>query len=257
MSASFDRLVNIMARLRGENGCPWDREQTHESLKPYLVEETYEVIDAIDSGDMKNLKEELGDFLLQVVFHATLAKESGEFGMDDVCDGICEKLIRRHPHVFGQSEADTAEKVLRQWNEIKKVEKTERKSILDGVPKSLPALLRASLLQEKASSIGFDWSDWRGAFAKIEEETAELKADLESGRDDKLDEEFGDLLFSIVNVTRFLNVDPENALRMTIAKFIRRFEYVEKRLAETGVTPAEAGLERMDALWNEAKTNGV
>lgn len=199
MTESFNKLVDIMARLRGEGGCPWDREQTHKSLKPYLAEETYETLDAIDSGDMEHLKEELGDLLLQIVFHSQMACERGDFSIGDVCAHISEKLVRRHPHVFGASGADTAEKVVEQWDEIKKSEKgkTHRRSILDGVPISMPSLMRAMSVQEKASSVGFDWEGWEGAFAKIEEEVAELRQAMARGEAAEVEKELGDIFFHL------------------------------------------------------------
>lgn len=249
-----------MARLRGEGGCPWDREQTHVSLKPYIVEEAYEVLEAIDDGDVEGLKEELGDLLLQVVFHSRLAEESGDFNVTDVLDAICGKLVRRHPHVFGESAADTTQKVLRQWDEIKKSEKPDDggKSLLEkAAPAGLPALMRAMKVQEKASSAGFDWEGWRGAFDKVEEELKELRHAFESGQSDRVEMELGDFLFSLVNTSRHLNVDPEEALRKTIAKFVRRFAHIEKRLSGAGKSLADATLAEMDKLWDEAKNTNV
>lgn len=249
-----------MARLRGEGGCPWDREQNHESLKPYIVEEAYEVLEAIDEGDMELLKEELGDLLLQTVFHSRLAEEAGIFNVNDVLNGICDKLVRRHPHVFGESDADTSEKVLKQWKEIKKGEKPDNggKSLLEkAAPAGLPALMRAMKVQEKASSAGFDWEGWRGAFDKVEEELKELRHAFENGEKDKVEMELGDFLFSLVNTSRHLNVDPEEALRKTITKFMRRFAHIEKRLVETGKSLSDATLAEMDKLWDEAKKTNV
>lgn len=260
MGKSFDSLVEIMARLRGEGGCPWDREQNHESLKPYIVEEAYEVLEAIDEGDMELLKEELGDLLLQTVFHSRLAEEAGIFNVNDVLNGICDKLVRRHPHVFGESDADTSEKVLKQWKEIKKGEKPDNggKSLLEkAAPAGLPALMRAMKVQEKASSAGFDWEGWRGAFDKVEEELRELRHAFENGEKEKVEMELGDFLFSLVNTSRHLNVDPEEALRKTITKFMRRFAHIEKRLMETGKSLSDATLAEMDKLWDEAKKTNV
>ncbi|MBI4666218.1 MAG: nucleoside triphosphate pyrophosphohydrolase [Nitrospinae bacterium] len=257
MSVSFDKLCEIMARLRGEGGCPWDREQTHESLKPYMVEEAYEVIEAIDTGDREHLKEELGDLILQVVFHAQLAGERGEFNIDDVLEGISEKLIRRHPHVFGESLADTAEKVMTQWQEIKKAEKG-RASIMDGAaPAGMPALMRAVKIQKKAAEAGFDWEDWRGAFEKIKEEAAELSAAIEEDVNEKVEMELGDLLFSMANVARHIGVDPEEALRKTILKFVIRFQDMETRLEQAGGELSETPMEALDKLWDEAKKRYV
>jgi tetrapyrrole methylase family protein/MazG family protein len=252
----FGELVQIMARLRGENGCPWDREQTHASIKPYLLEETYEVLESIDENDPAKLEEELGDLALQVVFHAQMADEAGLFTIADVLRGINEKLRRRHPHIFGDVKADTAQEVLFNWEQIKKLEREKaqvRASLLDGVPRELPALLRAHRLQEKASRVGFDWNEARQVFQKVEEELAELRAAMESEQPDRMEAELGDLLFSLVNLGRFIAVNPEDALRKTIARFIARFQYIEEELARRGTAPGQVTLEEMDALWDEAK----
>jgi tetrapyrrole methylase family protein/MazG family protein len=255
----FGELVQIMARLRGENGCPWDREQTHASIKPYLLEETYEVLESIDENDPVKLEEELGDLALQVVFHAQMADEAGLFTIADVLRGINEKLRRRHPHIFGDVKADTAQEVLFNWEQIKKLEREKaqgRASLLDGVPRELPALLRAHRLQEKASRVGFDWNEARQVFQKVEEELAELQAAMESEQPDRMEAELGDLLFSLVNLGRFIAVNPEDALRKTIARFIARFQYIEEELAKRGTAPGQVTLEEMDALWAEAKAKG-
>ena len=255
----FGELVQIMARLRGENGCPWDREQTHASIKPYLLEETYEVLESIDENDPAKLEEELGDLALQVVFHAQMADEAGLFTIADVLRGINEKLRRRHPHIFGDVKADTAQEVLFNWEQIKKLEREKaqgRASLLDGVPRELPALLRAHRLQEKASRVGFDWNEARQVFQKVEEELAELRAAMESEQPDRMEAELGDLLFSLVNLGRFIAVNPEDALRKTIARFIARFQYIEEELAKRGTAPGQVTLEEMDALWAEAKAKG-
>ena len=255
----FGELVQIMARLRGENGCPWDREQTHASIKPYLLEETYEVLESIDENDPVKLEEELGDLALQVVFHAQMADEAGLFTIADVLRGINEKLRRRHPHIFGDVKADTAQEVLFNWEQIKKLEREKaqgRASLLDGVPRELPALLRAHRLQEKASRVGFDWNEARQVFQKVEEELAELRAAMESEQPARMEAELGDLLFSLVNLGRFIAVNPEDALRKTIARFIARFQYIEEELAKRGTAPGQVTLEEMDALWAEAKAKG-
>ena len=255
----FGELVQIMARLRGENGCPWDREQTHASIKPYLLEETYEVLESIDENDPAKLEEELGDLALQVVFHAQMADEAGLFTIADVLRGINEKLRRRHPHIFGDVKADTAQEVLFNWEQIKKLEREKaqgRASLLDGVPRELPALLRAHRLQEKASRVGFDWNEARQVFQKVEEELAELRAAMEGEQPDRMEAELGDLLFSLVNLGRFIAVNPEEALRKTIARFIARFQYIEEELARRGTAPGQATIEEMDALWAEAKAKG-
>ena len=255
MSEAFDRLTRIMARLRGDGGCPWDREQTHQSLKPYLIEETYETIEAIDSGDMAHLREELGDLLLQIVFHAQMAAERGEFTIEEVARGISEKLERRHPHVFADTRVEGSGEVIRNWEKIKQEEKKEspRASLLDGVPRGMPALLRARRIQGRASSVGFDWDAADGAFAKAEEELGEFIHAAREGDPARVEEEFGDLLFSLVNVARFFSINPEAALSAATDKFTTRFAAVERKLKEAGKTPGESTLEEMDALWNEVK----
>jgi tetrapyrrole methylase family protein / MazG family protein len=255
-SEQFEELVRIMARLRGENGCPWDRKQTHASIKPYLIEEAYEVLEAIDEGSAAKLREELGDLALQVVFHAQMADEAGCFTIGDVLQAINEKLVRRHPHVFGDAKADTAQEVLFNWEQIKKQEREahqERASALDGVPRELPALLRAHRLQEKASRVGFDWNEVREVLQKVDEELGELRAAMEGKDPERMEAELGDLLFSLVNLSRFLALNPEEALRKTIARFIFRFQYIEEELARRGQHPGGVSLQEMDALWNEAK----
>jgi len=252
----FVELVEIMARLRGEGGCPWDREQTHESIKPYLIEETYEVLEAIDEQDPAKLCEELGDLALQVVFHARMAEEAGRFTVADVLQAITEKLIRRHPHVFGAAQADTTQEVLFNWEEIKRAERTKATgtaSALDGVPRELPALLRAHRVQEKASRVGFDWKEAAEVLRKVEEELQELRDAMEQRTAERMEAEFGDLLFSLVNLSRFLAVNPEEALRKTIARFIGRFRFIEEALAQRGRSLKDSTLPEMDALWREAK----
>jgi tetrapyrrole methylase family protein/MazG family protein len=254
----FERLVEIMRRLRAPDGCPWDREQTHETLKPYLIEEAYEVLDAIDGGNDANLAAELGDVLLQVVFHAQMASEEGRFGVEDVSRAIVEKLERRHPHVFGDVRADTPEAVVENWEAIKEAEKQEKddqsKGLLDDVPRHLPALLRAENLQRKAARVGFDWDKLEEVTTKAKEEVAEFIETLDrEDSPERVREELGDLLFSIVNVARFVGVSPEDALTRTNQKFISRFQYIERKLEQQGTSPAEATLEQMDVLWEEAK----
>ncbi len=253
---SFDELVRIMHILQAPGGCPWDREQTHQSLKPYLLEETYEALEAIDSGSDSHLAEELGDVLLQVVFHAELAARDGRFSIDDVVHGINEKLKRRHPHVFGDAEAETSGQVVKNWEEIKRREKREKKeggSVLDGLPRSLPALIRARRIQEKVSRVGFDWSRTEEVLLKVEEELGELKEASASGDRAAVEEELGDLLFAVANLARFVSLCPEDALRKTIDKFQRRFQYIESELPKRGKKLGEASLEEMDALWDEVK----
>ncbi len=251
MGYDFDRLVEIMARLRKE--CPWDRKQTRESLRPYLIEEAYEVLEAIDENDPEKLKEELGDLLLQVVFHAEIAREKGEFDINDVIDFLCNKLIYRHPHVFGDVKVKDAEEVLENWEKLKKKEKNHKDSVLSGVPRELPALLQAFRLQEKASKVGFDWDNVDGVIDKMKEELSELIEAVNSGDREKIEHEMGDLLFAVANLGRFVGVDPENALRKCNARFKERFQYIEKKLSEEGKSPSDVSLEYMDKLWEEAK----
>ena len=259
--SEFDELVQIMKRLRDPGGCPWDREQNHESLKPYLVEEVYEVLDAIDRMDDGALKEELGDLMLQIVFHAQIASEAGAFGLADVAGTIADKLVRRHPHVFGETKVDGVAGVMVNWDRIKGREYgEERTSILSGVPSALPALMRAQKLQDKAAKVGFEWEDISGALAKFEEERHEFQAALANhGRNADqeshahLCEEFGDVLFTLVNIARYLDIDSEDALRRTADKFQRRFRYIEETAAGRGRQLAEMTLVEMDALWEETK----
>lgn len=250
---SFQELLDIMVTLRSESGCPWDKEQTRESLKPFLIEETYEVIEALDEGDAEKIKEELGDLLFQVVFHCQIAKEHGEFSIEDVVDKIGSKMITRHPHVFGDAEFKTSKEVLRQWEERKKEERGPRKSIIEGVPRKLPSLLRAHRLQSIAARVGFDWERAEDAVAKLDEELEEFRAALDSKEIDKIEDELGDILFAMVNVSRFVGVNPENAMGKTISKFISRFRYIEMKAAESGRGLSDMTLDEMDALWEEAK----
>ncbi|GBD93314.1 nucleoside triphosphate pyrophosphohydrolase/pyrophosphatase MazG [bacterium BMS3Abin05] len=250
---AFDRLVSIMNRLRQPDGCPWDQEQTHRSLRRYLLEETYEVLETLDNEDFSELKEELGDLLLQVVFHAQLAKEEGVFTIEDVIEGINAKLIRRHPNVFGDAVIDTAEEQTRNWELLKKEE--GRSSAIQGVPKELPALLRAWRIQQKAAQVGFDWDDIADVWAKVEEELNELKEASQSGNPDEIEAEFGDALFALVNLSRFLKLNPEDALRRTIRKFRTRFQKVEQELKSRGKSPEDSNLKEMDEIWNLIKKN--
>ena len=250
---TLEPLTDIMARLRAPDGCPWDILQTHASLRSNLVEEVYEVIEAIDLEDDELLCEELGDLLLQIIFHARMAEESGSFSMQDVIDGICSKLIRRHPHVFGQISVRDAGEVILNWEQIKKEEKKERKSLLDGVPKDLPALMGACKLQQKAAKAGFDWDDIEPVWGKLDEEIAELKQAIQQQDSGHTEEELGDVLFSVVNLARFLKVDAETALRLTNGKFKQRFSHVEARVKASGHSWKEFTLEELDAFWEEAK----
>jgi len=264
----IERLVEIMARLRDpERGCPWDVQQTFATIVPYTIEEAYEVADAIERGDLDDLRDELGDLLLQVVFHARMAEEAGAFGFGDVVLAINEKLVRRHPHVFGDLAGADPQAVKRLWAAIKAEEKKARRArraaqglppeppagTLDGVPAALPALARAVKLQERAARVGFDWPDTRQVLDKITEEVEELRAELDAGDRARLADEVGDLLFAVANLARHAGIDPETALAGTNGKFTRRFTHIEARLAEADRGPHEAGLEEMEALWQEAK----
>jgi tetrapyrrole methylase family protein/MazG family protein/ATP diphosphatase len=255
--ATLTRLVAVMQRLLAPDGCPWDREQSFETLRKYALEEACEVIDAIDSGDRKAIREELGDLLLQIVFQAELGRREGAFAIDDVVSGIVEKLVHRHPHVFGDLDAKDAEEVLRNWEKIKAKEKGER-GILGGVPRSLPALTRSQRIGEKVERVGFDWPDARGSRAKVTEELAELDQAIASGDAGAIEDEMGDVLFALVNLSRHVKVDAEGALRRTIDKFTRRFAHVESRVrSEHGGWGASGdenlALAVLDGYWEEAK----
>ncbi len=251
--AKFERLVAIMARLRGPGGCPWDHEQTFDSIKPYLLEETYEVLDAIDRRDWPGLAEELGDLMLEAVFFAQMASEGDKFRIDDSLDAVSEKLIRRHPHVFGDGSAKTADDVKRRWDEIKADEKknkgAEETGRLESIPRNMPALVEAQQISSKAAAVGFDWENAGQVLDKLTEELDELARARESGTPGEIEGEVGDLLFVVVNLARFLKVDPEQALRKTNAKFRKRFAYVERGAKLPGAT-----IQEMEALWQEAKT---
>ncbi|KRQ86683.1 Nucleoside triphosphate pyrophosphohydrolase [Caloramator mitchellensis] len=252
---SFDDLVQILDVLRSPGGCPWDREQTHDSLKRYMLEECYEIIDAIEGKDYDALCEELGDLLLQIVFHSQIAKENEYFDINDVVDGIVKKMVRRHPHVFGDKKAETADEVLDIWEKNKMKEKNVQSYTenLKNIPMAMPALLRSLKVQEKAAEIGFDWDDVEGAISKVKEELLEVLDVYKSQKNGKILEEIGDLLFAVVNVARFLKVEPELALTKTTNKFITRFEYIEKNAFKFGKTIQELTLEEMDKLWEESK----
>ena len=248
-------LLKIMELLRSEDGCPWDREQTHGSIRRNFIEETYEVAEAIDQQDAALLQEELGDVLLQVVFHSRMEEEKGTFSFQDVCDGICKKLILRHPHVFGDVVADTSEQVLKNWDEIKKKEKGQKTQTdaVRAVPKTLPALMRSAKVQSRGAKTGFDYPALSDAMGDLESELAELKQAVQSGVQEDISEEFGDLLFSCVNVSRFLSLDAEEALSFATEKFITRFAQVERLASEQGVNMKEASLETLNELWAQAK----
>jgi nucleoside triphosphate diphosphatase len=289
----FERAVQIMARLRAPGGCPWDREQTFDTIKPYTLEETYEVLEAIDNRDWPELTGELGDLLLQVLFYSEMAREAGHFSVDDVLDRLSNKLVDRHPHVFGDVKADTPAEVLRNWEALKALEKEKRiasdkrenkehasdaQSVLAGVSSKMPALMEAYKLSSRAAHVGFDWPEIEGLFAKLEEETAELREELKSvpalsGNDlsagkgiagsgrprvpaevrERLEDEVGDLFFVLVNIARYLSLDPESALRKTNRKFKRRFQWMEERLRASGRTPLQASMDELETLWQEAK----
>lgn len=249
----LEELIEIMSALRGEKGCPWDKEQTMESLKPFIVEETYEVLEAIDGKNPEDVKEELGDLLFQIVFQCQIAKEKGDFDMADVIEKIGKKMIARHPHVFGDADYKTSAEVLVHWEAQKKREGKQRESLLEGVPKTLPSLLRAHRLQDRAARVGFDWDKVGDVMKKLDEEIGEFKEAMEKNNEDAIEEELGDVLFVLVNISRFIGVNPEDALRKTISKFISRFRYIEMAAADSGRTLSEMTLAEMDALWDEAK----
>lgn len=266
MSKAFDELVAVMARLRAPGGCPWDREQTYASLSQYLLEEAYETFDAIHeadaTGDTTNLKEELGDLLLQVIFHSTIAAEKGDFTVDEVADGVSQKLILRHPHVFGDEKLEHAQDVLDNWDTLKANERKasgkttrEHDSILDEIPIHFPALLEALKLTKRAAKVGFDWQDTEQVFDKLHEEVAELRSAIDRSDTDEIENEIGDLLFVIVNLARRYDIEPETALKRSNRKFRRRFRFIEDELRSAGKTFEESGLDEMDRLWNMAKAN--
>jgi tetrapyrrole methylase family protein/MazG family protein len=256
----FGKLVEVVASLRGENGCPWDKEQTHSTLKSSLLEETYEVIEAIDAGEVSatsstKLKEELGDLLMQVMLHAQIAQDENKFNIGDVIQAITEKLIRRHPHVFGDVQVENTDQVLSNWEAIKRSEETsqDRESLMDGIPIQLPSLMRARKIQNKASQVGFDWKRGEDVLPKIQEEFEELKDSMKLSEQVEIEMEIGDLLFSIVNLSRFLNVDPEEALRKVNEKFIRRFQMMETEIKRQGKRFEDYDLEGLDEFWEKAK----
>lgn len=255
--SNFEELVDVMKRLRAPEGCPWDREQTHDSLKPYMLEEAYEALEAIDLRDDDELCKELGDVLLQVVFHAQIADEEQRFSIDDVAGSIVEKLVRRHPHVFGDVQVKDAKNVLENWEEIKKQERRDagqqQPSHLDGIPKSLPALMRAQRVQSRAARQGFDWPNAEGALDKVEEEFAELRQAQSDQSTEAIEDEFGDLLFSVVNTARFLQINPEDALRRSVNKFERRFRAIESELNKSNRSMRDTALSELDELWDEIK----
>ncbi|MEL6304849.1 MAG: nucleoside triphosphate pyrophosphohydrolase [Bacteroidota bacterium] len=247
--AAFARLLNIMDELREK--CPWDRKQTMQSLRHLTIEETYELADAILEDDLEEVKKELGDLLLHIVFYAKIGSEKKAFDIADVANGICEKLISRHPHIYGDVEVENEEDVKRNWENLKL--KEGKKSVLEGVPQSLPALVKANRIQEKVAGVGFDWEEPQQVFAKLTEELEEFQDEVKGGDPSKMESEFGDVLFSMVNYARFLDINPENALERTNKKFIKRFQYLEKKAKESGKTLKEMSLKEMDVFWEEAK----
>ena len=248
---AFGRLLDILEELRVK--CPWDREQTFDSLRTNTIEECFELTDAIADHDMANIKKELGDVLLHIVFYAKIASETGDFDICDVCNALCEKLIYRHPHIFGQVDADSSEQVMQNWEKLKLKEKGGNRSVLAGVPRSLPALIKAHRIQDKVRSVGFDWEQRDQVWDKVAEEYGELKAEVASMDEDRMEAELGDLLFSLVNAARLYGINPENALERTNRKFIKRFNYLESRTLAQGKDLKQMSLAEMDAIWEEAK----
>ncbi len=252
---TFSDLKQIIDVLRGENGCPWDKVQTHESLRKDMLEEAYEAVDAIDKKDMENLKEELGDVLMQVVFHSAIANENGNFTLDDVIQGICEKMVYRHPHVFGTADAKTPDEVLQKWETLKKQEKqiTTQTQAMKQIPAAMPALLQAQKVQKKAADVGFDFCDVYSALEKVQEEILELQQEIKK-ENGNIEEEFGDILFATVNIARFLKINPEFALTKSTKKFINRFEYVENAVISAEKQLLDMTPEALDLLWDKAKS---
>ena len=249
---AFIRFLNVLDTLRLK--CPWDAKQTNESLRANTIEEVYELTDALLDDNTDNIKKELGDVLLHIGFYSKIASEKGSFDIADVCNALTDKLIFRHPHIYGNVEADSPEQVSKNWEQIKLKEKGGNKTVLSGVPKSLPSLIKANRIQEKAANVGFDWEQKEQVWDKVKEETAEVEAEINSGNTDKLEEEFGDLLFAVINAARLYGVNPENALEKTNRKFIRRFGYLEAKAKELGRSLKDMSLAEMDEIWNEAKT---
>jgi len=252
---AFGRLMDILDELRLK--CPWDRKQTNESLRTNTIEETYELCDALIRDDNENIKKELGDLLLHVLFYAKIGDEKSAFDIKDVCDSICDKLIYRHPHVFGDVSADTAQKVEQNWEQLKLKEKGGNKTVLEGVPVSLPSVVKAHRIQDKARNVGFDWEQRDQVWDKVQEEFNELKVEIGKMDSDKMEAEFGDLFFSLINAARLYKINPDNALERTNQKFIRRFNYLEEHSLQKGRSLKEMTLEEMDQLWNEAKSKGL
>lgn len=254
-NAAFRRLLEVMDELRAK--CPWDKKQTFESLHANTIEETYELCDAIIKKDLNDIKKELGDVLLHIVFYSKIASETEDFDIADVCNSLCDKLIFRHPHVFGDGAAKTAGEVEQTWEQIKQKEKDGNKSVLSGVPEALPALIKSYRIQDKARNVGFDWEDRSQVWDKVKEELSEFQAEIDNQDAEKMEEEFGDLLFSMVNAARLYKINPENALEKTNRKFIRRFNYIEEQTIKAGKNLKDLTLAEMDELWNEAKRSSL
>ena len=252
---AFGRLLDVLDELRVK--CPWDRKQTNESLRPNTIEEVYELCDALMKDDKKNICKELGDVLLHVVFYAKIGSETGDFDIKDVCDRLCDKLIFRHPHVFGEVKADTAEQVSENWEQIKLKEKDGNKSVLSGVPEALPSLIKAYRIQDKARNVGFDWKDRVQVWDKVKEEISEFESEVATMDKEKAEAEFGDVMFSLINAARLYKINPDNALEHTNQKFIRRFNYLEEHTLKAGRKLTDMTLEEMDAIWEEAKKQGL
>lgn len=248
---AFGRMLDVLDTLRVK--CPWDAKQTNESLRPNTIEEVFELADALIADDKDNIRKELGDVLLHVAFYAKIGSEKGQFDIADVCNALTDKLIFRHPHVYGDTSADSADKVARNWEEIKLREKNGNKTVLGGVPSALPALIKANRIQEKARNVGFDWEEPHQVWDKVKEEISEVEQEMKAGNNEKLEQEFGDLLFAVINAARLYGVNPENALELTNRKFIKRFNYLEQRSKELGKSLKEMTLAEMDEIWEEAK----
>ena len=253
----FEELIKIVEKLRGPEGCPWDKEQTRESLKPFLIEELYELLDALDENNSEGIKEELGDMLFQIVLHCQLSKEQGFFDINDVIENITRKMIRRHPHVFGSKNFKTTKEVMTLWEEHKKKEGKSKESVIEGIPKTLPALLKAQKIQNKASRVGFDWERIEDIFKKLDEEINEFKCALGKKNQNEIEDELGDIFFVLVRISNFVGVNPEDALRKTTGKFIQRFRHIEMKASEQGKKLSDMTLEEMDVLWEEAKKDKI
>ena len=252
---AFGHLLDILDELRVK--CPWDRKQTNESLRTNTIEETYELCDAIMKNENANIKKELGDLLLHIVFYAKIGEEKKAFDIKDVCDSLCQKLIYRHPHVFGNADADTPQKVEQSWEQLKLKEKGGNKTVLEGVPSALPSIVKAQRIQDKARNVGFDWEQREQVWDKVQEEFTELKTEIEKMDADRMEAEFGDLFFSLINAARLYKINPDNALERTNQKFIRRFNYLEAQTIQKGQSLKEMSLEEMDKIWDEAKAKGL